>query len=89
MLGMGAFLAVSPEKFYTDSFKTRAKVKRFEQTSSTRLELQTLVWALTMIRGLGGRIIIFPSRQGMIVWGAGVLAARYISGMLRGTILKS
>ena len=65
-VGYGAFLAVSPEELYTDSLKTRVKVKRFVQTSSTRLELQTLVWAFTMIRGFEGRVVVFTDSQNII-----------------------
>lgn len=45
-VGYGAFLAVSDLSLSFNFFKTVVKVKRFEQTSSTKLELQTLLWAL-------------------------------------------
>jgi len=45
-VGYGAYLVVSDLSTSIDSLKDMVKVKRFEQTSSTKLELQTLLWAL-------------------------------------------
>ncbi len=45
-LGYGAFLVLSDLNVSIKSLKDSVKVKRFEQTSSTKLELQTLLWAL-------------------------------------------
>lgn len=46
-LGYGAYLVVSDLTASVDSLKASVKVKRFEQTSSTKLELQTLLWSLS------------------------------------------
>ena len=46
-VGYGAYLVVSDLSTSIDSLKNTVKVKRFEQTSSTKLELQTLLWALS------------------------------------------
>ena len=46
MVGYGAYLVVSDQNASIDSLKDAVKVKRFEQTSSTKLELQTLLWSL-------------------------------------------
>lgn len=51
-VGYGAFLAVSDLSLSFNFFKTMVKVKRFEQTSSTKLELQTLLWALNELTAL-------------------------------------
>jgi len=40
--GYGAYLAVPESELSFDSFRMRVKVRRFEHTSSTKLELQTL-----------------------------------------------
>lgn len=48
-IGFGAFLEVSNENFFFDDLKKNIKIKRFEDTSSTKLELQTLLWALDEI----------------------------------------
>ncbi|RBQ28102.1 ribonuclease HI [Aliarcobacter vitoriensis] len=45
-IGFGAFLEVSDESFSFEELKKTIKIKRFEDTSSTKLELQTLLWAL-------------------------------------------
>lgn len=45
-IGYGACLILSDLHTPIESLKDNVKVKRFEQTSSTKLELQTLLWAL-------------------------------------------
>jgi len=45
-VGYGAYLVVSDQSMSIDILKERVKTKRFEQTSSTKLELQTLLWSL-------------------------------------------
>lgn len=45
-VGYGAYLMVSDQSASIDSLKDTVKVKRFEQTSSTKLELQTLLWSV-------------------------------------------
>jgi len=45
-VGYGACLVVSDLGVSIDSLKDTVKVKRFEHTNSTKLELQTLLWAL-------------------------------------------
>src|SRR5688572_23741444 len=44
--GFGAYLAVSNVDDQSDDLIDKVKVKRFENTSSTTLELQTLLWAV-------------------------------------------
>ena len=75
-VGYGAYLLVSELTMSTDTLKEQVKIKRFEQTSSTKLELQTLLWALAEIDALvsdedtsltvytdSQNIIDLPSRQ--------------------------
>ncbi len=45
-IGYGACLVVSDLRTPIELLKDSVKVRRFEQTSSTKLELQTLLWAL-------------------------------------------
>ena len=40
-IGYGAYLAVSERGLSLNSLRTHVKVRRFEHTSSTKLELQT------------------------------------------------
>jgi ribonuclease HI len=48
-VGYGAYLVVSEPSSSIDTLKDKVKTQRFEQTSSTKLELQTLLWALDEI----------------------------------------
>lgn len=65
-IGYGAFLAISDLTVSIDLAKLKVKVKRFEQTSSTRLELQTLLWALTEFKTCGRKIIVVTDSQNII-----------------------
>lgn len=65
-VGYGAYLAVLLAAPYSESFKADVKVKKFEHTSSTKLEIQTLIWALTSIQKPGGRIIVYTDSQNII-----------------------
>jgi len=50
-IGFGAYLVLDEMPSSIDSLVQEVKIKRFEQTSSTQLELRTLLWALTNLRG--------------------------------------
>jgi ribonuclease HI len=65
-IGYGAYLAVSEFELSLDSLRARMKVRRFEQTSSTKLELQTLLWALRDIQALGGKVIVYTDSQNIM-----------------------
>ncbi|MEI2656817.1 MAG: RNase H family protein [Nitrosomonas sp.] len=53
-IGYGAYLVVSELGAAIESLKDTVRVKRFEHTNSTKLELQTLLWALSETVALGG-----------------------------------
>jgi ribonuclease HI len=65
-IGYGAYLAVSERGLPLDSLRPRVKVRRFEHTSSTKLELQTLLWALRDIQALGSRVIVYTDSQNIM-----------------------
>lgn len=65
-IGYGAYLSLPPEPLSFESLKMRVKVKRFEQTSSTKLELQALLWALTNIQSFGKKVVIYTDSQNII-----------------------
>ncbi len=65
-IGYGAYLAVSERGLSLDSLKTRVIVKRFEHTSSTKLELQTLLWALSDIQALGRKVLVYTDSQNIM-----------------------
>ena len=65
-IGYGAYLTVSETCLSLDSLKLNVKVKRFEHTSSTKLELQTLLWALNEIKAFEGKIIVYTDSQNIV-----------------------
>jgi ribonuclease HI len=65
-IGYGAYLAVSERGLSLDSLRPCVKVRRFDHTSSTKLELQTLLWALSDIQALGRRVIVYTDSQNII-----------------------
>ena len=65
-IGYGAYLAVSDPGLSLDKLRTQVKVRRFEQTSSTKLELQTLLWALSDIQTAGYKVTIYTDSQNII-----------------------
>ncbi|MGB5991946.1 MAG: RNase H family protein [Desulfobacterales bacterium] len=65
-IGYGAYLAVSERGLSLDSLRPRVKVRRFEHTSSTKLELQTLLWAIGDIQALGSRVIVYTDSQNIM-----------------------
>ena len=65
-IGYGAYLAVSEPGIPLDSLRAHVKVKRFENTSSTKLELQTLLWALGDIQELGSKVTVYTDSQNIM-----------------------
>jgi len=65
-LGYGAYLVMSDPELAPAELKARVRVRRFEQTSSTRLELQTLLWALSEIQNSGRKLMILTDSQHII-----------------------
>jgi ribonuclease HI len=61
--GFGACLVVSDPVPSPETLKKQVKVKRFEQTSSTKLELETLLWAVSELSIEGKEIIIYTDSQ--------------------------
>ena len=46
-----AFLQVRPDDIAHEELSSRIIIRRFEETSSTKLEVQTVLWALEELRG--------------------------------------
>ena len=65
-IGYGAYLVVPEPGLSLDSLRLRIKVKRFEHTSSTKLELQTLLWALKYIQALACKVIVYTDSQNIM-----------------------
>jgi ribonuclease HI len=65
-IGYGAYLVVEEKGLSIEVLKKLVKVKRFEDTSSTKLELQTLLWALKEIELPGRKVKIYTDSQNII-----------------------
>ena len=65
-IGYGAFLVVSEPGLSLDTLRSCVKVRRFENTSSAKLELQTLLWALSDIQQFGSRVIVYTDSQNIM-----------------------
>lgn len=65
-VGYGAYLAVTGQSLLLETLSQCLKVRRFEQTSSTQLELQTLLWALNEIQTLGYKITVYTDSQNIV-----------------------
>jgi len=65
-VGYGAYLAVTKSGLPLDSLRERVKVRRFEHTSSTKLELQTLLWTLRDIQTLTSKVIVYTDSQNIM-----------------------
>ena len=65
-IGYGAYLALSDPGLSLEALRARVKVKRFEQTSSTKLELQTLLWAISELPLSGRKLVVYTDSQNII-----------------------
>lgn len=62
-VGFGAFLKVNSEDIHNSQ---ELKVQKFNNSSSTKLELQTLIWALSSINSASIPIIVYTDSQNII-----------------------
>ncbi|MCD6355410.1 MAG: hypothetical protein J7L95_07660 [Prolixibacteraceae bacterium] len=65
-IGFGACLIVENLNLSVDELKMQVRVKKFENTSSTKLELQTLIWGLTGIYHKNKKITVYSDSQNII-----------------------
>ncbi|QXD24716.1 ribonuclease H [Opitutia bacterium ISCC 51] len=65
-VGYGAYLRVTNASLPLEVLQTQIKAKRFEPTSSTRLELQTLLWALNEVRENAESVLIHTDSQNIL-----------------------
>ena len=63
-VGYGACLAVFNNNLSLSLLKKKVKVKRFECTSSTKLELQTLLWAFSEVKDI--KVVVYTDSQNII-----------------------
>ena len=62
-IGFGAWLVVEDQRLSVEAHRKNVKVKRFEDTSSTRLELQILLWALDEAKVPNVKIVVHTDSQ--------------------------
>lgn len=65
-VGYGAYLSVNEGAPFDADNLPSIHLKVFEQTSSTKLELQTLLWALEEVKSSGAHIVIHTDSQNII-----------------------
>lgn len=65
-VGYGAYLVVADPELSLDELSRQVKTRRFSPTSSTKLELQTLLWALDDLQILGRPLIVVTDSQNII-----------------------
>lgn len=63
-IGWGALLAIRSLDLPIEGLSEQIKIKQFEDTSSSKLELQTMLWALNELQA--SRIIAFSDSQNLI-----------------------
>ena len=63
-VGFGAYLELPEMPGDIETLSALIKIKRFENTSSTKLELQTLLWALSQISN--GEIVSYTDSQNIV-----------------------
>lgn len=65
-IGYGAYLVGEEQELGEDLASPPIVIRRFEDTSSTKLELQTLIWALGEVGKKDQPILIFTDSQNTI-----------------------
>lgn len=65
-IGFGAFLHVKQHDTFSEVLKENVCVKKFTDTSSTKLELEALLWALGEISSSSEGLIIFTDCQNIL-----------------------
>lgn len=64
--GCGAYLVVNENEVSQTSLKEKIRIKKFTNTSSTKLELQTLLWALGELEDISKIIVVYTDSQNII-----------------------
>jgi len=61
--GIGAYLVIANPDLPVETLKKQVKTRQFKNTSSTRLELETLLWALDEVSSAITKIIVYTDSQ--------------------------
>lgn len=65
-IGYGAYLLLAEYQFNAPYLEEKIKTRRFKNTTSSKLELQSLIWALGNIKFKKRKIIIYTDSQNII-----------------------
>lgn len=65
-VGIGTYFLLHENQSITDLKALQVKIQRFEDTSSTKLELQTLLWALGEISEKNKNIVVYTDCQNTV-----------------------
>lgn len=65
-VGWGAFLVVSNIEVPLENLKQHIRLKIFNDTSSSKLEIQTLIWALSENLHFEGKITVYTDSQTIV-----------------------
>lgn len=65
-VGFGAFMILNDDELLATHTKPEVRLKRFEETSPVRLELQTLLWVFTEIGEFKGKVTVYTDSQNII-----------------------
>jgi ribonuclease HI len=69
--GYGAYLKISSDEFELpiEELRDRVELRKFTQTSSTKLELQTLLWALCELPKSTTKVTVYTDSQNIVSLG--------------------
>ena len=65
-MGFGAYLLLEKKEFCCGELENKIKIKKFDNTSSTKLELETLLWALNDVSLKSFKLIVYTDCQNII-----------------------
>lgn len=65
-IGYGAYLLIEDENYDLEKLKSKVVFKKFDNTSSTKLELQNFIWAIKDINILDNSIDVYTDCQNII-----------------------
>lgn len=65
-IGFGAYFTLENDTFNLEEIRNNIKLKKFEDTSSTKLELEVLLWALSNENLENKKILIYTDCQNIL-----------------------
>ena len=64
--GFGVYLLLDKLEFFYSELEKKIQIKKFDNTSSTKLELETLLWALDEVSLKNCKIMVYTDCQNII-----------------------